>query len=67
MVSTDDECPAHFSIVARQAVDRLYPNRWIGRGSQIRWPARSPDPLISTCGDVLKRLSINRDQPQGTT
>ena len=26
-----------------QHLNNTYPNRWIGRGSLIHWPARSPD------------------------
>ncbi|XP_031332785.1 NADH dehydrogenase [ubiquinone] iron-sulfur protein 2, mitochondrial-like [Photinus pyralis] len=38
-----DGCPAHFSRVSRQTVNRLFPNRWMGRGGPFPWPARSPD------------------------
>lgn len=38
-----DGAPAHFSRVAREILNERYPNRWIGRGSPIPWPARSPD------------------------
>lgn len=38
-----DGCPAHFRITIRQMLDETYPNRWIGRGGPIPWPARSPD------------------------
>lgn len=38
-----DGCPAHFSRTAREVLDRKYHGRWIGRGSTINWPARSPD------------------------
>lgn len=40
-----DGAPAHFSLVAREVLDRenYYRNRWIGRGGPIAWPARSPD------------------------
>ncbi|EZA47972.1 hypothetical protein X777_14655 [Ooceraea biroi] len=36
-------CPAHYSLVARNIMDRRFPGRWIGRGSYVAWPARSPD------------------------
>lgn len=41
-----DGAPAHFSIQARQFLNRTYPNRWIGRGVEVPnqpWPPRSPD------------------------
>lgn len=39
-----DGCPAHFSLVARNTVDQIFPNRWIGRGSTVvAWPPRLPD------------------------
>lgn len=38
-----DGCPAHFRITVRQWLDQNFPNRWIGRGGPIPWPARSPD------------------------
>lgn len=39
-----DGCPAHYALIARNALDNLFPNRWIGRGSPLHtYPARSPD------------------------
>lgn len=40
-----DGAPAHFSLIARNWLNRPnhYANRWIGRGGPINWPARSPD------------------------
>ena len=39
-----DGCPAHNAIVARNALNQQFPNRWIGHGSPVqRFPARSPD------------------------
>lgn len=38
-----DGCPAHYSLLAREVLDRNFNGRWIGRGSLINWPARSPD------------------------
>lgn len=38
-----DGCPAHYSAVAREVLDRDFNGRWIGRGGPINWPARSPD------------------------
>ena len=38
-----DGAPAHFQNEVREYLDRTYPNRWIGRGGPVQWPARSPD------------------------
>lgn len=38
-----DGAPAHFSRQVRDFLDAHYPERWMGRGGPIIWPARSPD------------------------
>ncbi|KAL6421063.1 hypothetical protein ACFW04_013587 [Cataglyphis niger] len=38
-----DGAPTHFSRQARQFLNAYYPERWIGHGGPILWPARSPD------------------------
>lgn len=39
-----DGAPPHFGRAVRDWLNRAYPDRWIGRGSDsIAWPARSPD------------------------
>lgn len=39
-----DGCPVHFVLVVRNWLNQQYPERWIGRGSEVlAWPARSPD------------------------
>lgn len=38
-----DGCPAHYALIARNTLDRIFPNRWIGRGGPINFSARSPD------------------------
>lgn len=39
-----DGCPAHFGHAVRNWLNQNYPDRWIGRGSNVlAWPARSPD------------------------
>lgn len=35
--------PAHWSAQVRQTLDAMFPDQWVGRGSDIAWPARSPD------------------------
>lgn len=38
-----DGAPSHFSILAREYLNEVYENRWIGRGGPQPWPPRSPD------------------------
>ncbi len=38
-----DGAPAHFSIIVRDFLDQVFPQRWIGRMGAVSWPARSPD------------------------
>lgn len=38
-----DGAPPHFSLIVRGHLNRVYPNRWIGRGGAVPWPPRSPD------------------------
>lgn len=38
-----DGAPAHYHRSVREYLDEVFPNRWIGRGGTIAWPARSPD------------------------
>ncbi|RZC43171.1 DDE 3 domain containing protein [Asbolus verrucosus] len=38
-----DGCPAHYSAVAREVLDRDFHGRWIVRGGPIKWLARSSD------------------------
>ncbi|XP_019698157.2 uncharacterized protein LOC105185812 isoform X1 [Harpegnathos saltator] len=52
-----DGCPAHYGRQVRQWLNGHYTERWIGRGSPISWPPKSPDltPFFylcqtSTCG-----------------
>ncbi|XP_026828441.1 uncharacterized protein LOC113562655 [Ooceraea biroi] len=53
-----DECPAHFSLVARNKLNEKFANRWIGRGGPVGWPARSPDltPLDFFLWGILKDM-----------
>lgn len=43
MYMQHDGAPIHYTRPVIQHLNAVYPNRWIGRGSLIRWPARSPD------------------------
>lgn len=38
-----DGAPAHYVRDVRNYLDITFPNRWIGRGGPVAWPARSPD------------------------
>lgn len=38
-----DGCPAHYSAIVREVLNRNYNDCWIGRGGPVNWPARSPD------------------------
>ncbi|EZA50336.1 hypothetical protein X777_11260, partial [Ooceraea biroi] len=43
LVFQHDRAPAHFSRQIRQILNARFPERRIGRGGPIHWPARSPD------------------------
>ncbi|KZC08938.1 hypothetical protein WN55_00288 [Dufourea novaeangliae] len=51
-----DGCPAHYARRVRDALNELYPNKWIGRGGLVSWPLCSPDltPLDYFLWGVLK-------------
>ncbi|KZC14405.1 hypothetical protein WN55_06869 [Dufourea novaeangliae] len=38
-----DGCPAHCARRVRDALNELYPNKWIRRGGLVSWLPRSPD------------------------
>lgn len=38
-----DGAPAHYSQDVRNYLNYAFPDKWIGRGGPINWPARSPD------------------------
>lgn len=38
-----DGAPAHFSLIARDFLNAVFPERWIGRAGPVTWPPRSPD------------------------
>ncbi|KAJ4444586.1 hypothetical protein ANN_06382 [Periplaneta americana] len=35
--------PSHFAYTVRDHLCATFPERWIGRGGPVSWPARSPD------------------------
>lgn len=43
LIFQHDGAPAHYSRRVREILDERFPDRWIGRGGPINWPARSPD------------------------
>jgi len=38
-----DGCPAHNTLIVREYLANIFPDKWIGTHGPIRWPARSPD------------------------
>ena len=38
-----DGPPSHYTRHVMQHLNDTFPNRWIGHGSTINWPPRSPD------------------------
>lgn len=46
-----DGAPAHNAADVRQFLQETFPNKWIGRGGPVAWPARSPD--ITSCDFFL--------------
>ena len=50
-VLQQDGAPAHYARSIRQFLDEKLPGRWIGRGSSLPWPPRSPD--ITSCDNAL--------------
>lgn len=43
IVFMHDGAGPHFANIVTNFLNEEYPDRWIGRGGPIRWPARSPD------------------------
>lgn len=54
-----DGAPPHFSLIVREHLNTVYPDRWIGRSGPVSWPRRSPDlnPLdFYFWGDLKRRV-----------
>ncbi|XP_067207843.1 uncharacterized protein [Linepithema humile] len=43
LIYQHDGAPAHYSRQARQILNALFPEKWMGRGGPVTWPTRSPD------------------------
>jgi len=43
MIFQHDGAPSHNSVNVRRLLDRVFPEKWIGRGGPQTWPPRSPD------------------------
>lgn len=43
LIYQHDGAPAHFCREVREVLNARFPDRWMGRGGPIAWPARSPD------------------------
>lgn len=43
LIYQHDGAPPHFAREVRAELDARFPDRWMGRGGPIHWPARSPD------------------------
>lgn len=58
-----DGAPAHWDRNVRNHLDQTYPNRWIGRGGPMAWPARSPDlnPLDYFMWGYIKQVVYRGD------
>jgi hypothetical protein len=50
-VLQQDGAPAHVALPVRECLDDRFSGRWIGRGSDMVWPPRSPD--LTTCDNSL--------------
>ena len=43
VIFQQDGAPPHFALTVQDFLNGIFPNRWIGRGSQRLWASRSPD------------------------
>ena len=59
-----DGCPAHSTRNVSQWLNRTFPNKWLGRNTDPRWPPRSPDitPLDYFLWGYLKQ-KVYKDRP----
>jgi hypothetical protein len=61
MVFQHVRAPAHYSRLVTHHLNLTFPEWWIGHGSNVQWPPRSPDltPLDFCCG-VDEKRSLQR-------
>ena len=43
IVFQHDGAPENYSRLVTHHLNRTFPERWIGRGGHVQWPARSPN------------------------
>jgi len=56
-----DRAPSHHTRHVMQHLNYTFPNRWIGRGSTINWPPRSPDlTILDFCLWSLMKSEVYR-------
>ena len=59
-----DGAPPHYSLAAREILDKHLTNRWIGRRGTIEWPPRSPDLTICDfCIWGILRDKVYKNRP----
>lgn len=46
-----DDAPRHLSMNVRDSLEKISPERWIGRDGPIGWPASSPD--LTLCDSFM--------------
>ena len=38
-----ESAPPHYTLCSRQVMNKIFDEKWIGRGGPVSWPLRSPD------------------------
>ncbi|EFN86502.1 hypothetical protein EAI_03479, partial [Harpegnathos saltator] len=64
MIFQHDGAPAHFCRETREFLDQRFPDRWMGRGGPVIWPARSPDLNVLdyfVWGHIKSKIEHRRD------
>lgn len=61
LVFQHDGASPHFANVVKEWLNKKFPSRWIGRGSSVPWPPRSPDlnPLDFSLWHYIKERVYN--------
>jgi len=74
-----DSAPSNYTRHVMQHLNDTFPDRWIGRGSTINWPPRSPDltpyrkkvdtrdELLVNVADVISCITERQDALRRTT